>query len=125
MSATVRATPRLMRAMTITISHNHGIRSVCLWFEQPLDAAIVPAGDARLLRKLTARMLLRIKGLLNLAGEPRPVAIHGIGDFLHPLEPLPEWPDADRRSRIVFIADRLAEAEIAPFFVAFGRIPRT
>jgi G3E family GTPase len=64
--------------------------------------------------------ILRIKGLLNLPGETSPTAIHGIGTFLHPPEPLRSWPGADRRSRIVFIVDRLTEAQIAPFFEAFG-----
>jgi G3E family GTPase len=103
-------------------NHSHGIRSVCLWFGQPLDEE----SFWRAMTDLTethGERLLRIKGLLNLAGAPRPVAIHGIGNILHPLEPLSEWTDADRRSRVVFIADRLGEAEIAPFFVSFAPIP--
>jgi G3E family GTPase len=99
--------------------HDHGVRASHLWFEQPLDReafrrtmeAFVEAHGER---------LLRIKGLLNFAGEPRPVAVHGVGSFLHPLNPLAEWPDADRRSRIVFIADRLGEADIASFFEALA-----
>ncbi|MFZ9486018.1 MAG: GTP-binding protein, partial [Alphaproteobacteria bacterium] len=47
--------------------------------------------------------LLRIKGILNVAGEDRPVAIHGVQHLFHPPARLPGWPGADRRSRIVFI----------------------
>jgi G3E family GTPase len=95
--------------------HNHGIRSTCLWFERPLDKEAFQRAIARFV-DAHGEYLLRIKGLLNLAGEPRPVAVHGVGGFLHPLQPLADWPDADRRSRIVVIADRLGEADIAPFF---------
>jgi G3E family GTPase len=64
--------------------------------------------------------ILRVKGLLSLPGETSPTAIHAIGDFLHPPEPLAHWPSADHRSRIVFIVDRLTEAQIAPYFEAYG-----
>jgi G3E family GTPase len=102
--------------------HNHGIRASCLWFEQPLDREAFWRAMATLTDTHGER-LLRIKGLLNLSGEPRPVAIHGVGRFLHPLEPLADWPGADRRSRVVFIADRLGEAEIAPFFESLAPRP--
>jgi G3E family GTPase len=99
--------------------HDHGIRSFCLWFEQPLHSGEVQRAIAALL-KVHGEKVLRIKGLLNLVGERHPTAIHGIASFLHPPEPLLSWPSADRRSRIVFIVDRLTEAQIAPFFEAFG-----
>ena len=100
----------------------HGIRSFCLWLKQPLHL-----GEVR--RAIRALMLehgektLRIKGLLNVPGERNPTAIQGIAGFLHPPELLGSWPSEDRRSRIVFIVDRLTEAEIAPFFQAFRTHP--
>jgi len=97
----------------------HGIRAFCLWFEQPLHLGEFQRAIAALL-KVHGEKVLRIKGLLNLVGETHPIAIHGIGSFLHPAGPLAHWPGADRRSRIVFVADRLTEAQIAPFFEAFG-----
>ncbi|MBL8836047.1 MAG: GTP-binding protein [Alphaproteobacteria bacterium] len=45
--------------------------------------------------------LLRVKGLLNLDGAP--VALHGVQHLFYPLALLKAWPDADRRSKIVFI----------------------
>ena len=98
---------------------HHGIRSFCLWFERPLHLGEVQRAISAL-TQAHGEKILRIKGLLNLAGETHPTAIHGIGSFLHPAEPLAHWPSADQRSRIVFIADRLTEAQIAPFFEAFG-----
>ena len=44
--------------------------------------------------------LLRVKGILNLVGQDRPVAIHGVHHVFHPPVALPALPDADRRSRI-------------------------
>ena len=97
----------------------HGIRSFCLWLKQPLHLGEVRRAISALMQA-HGEKILRIKGLLNLPGETNPTAIHGIGNFLHPPEPLGSWPGADRRSRIVFIVDRLTEAQIAPFFEAFG-----
>ncbi len=99
--------------------HNHGIRSFCLWLKQPLHLGEVRRAISALMQAHGER-ILRIKGLLNLPGEAGPTGLQGIGDFLHPPEPLGSWPSEDRRSRIVFIVDRLTEAEIAPFFEAFG-----
>lgn len=48
--------------------------------------------------------LLRVKGLVHVAEEPeRPAIIQGAQHLLHNLDWLPRWPDADRRTRIVFI----------------------
>ena len=47
--------------------------------------------------------LLRVKAILNVVGEAGPVAIHGVQHLFHPPARLPAWPDADRRSKIVFI----------------------
>ena len=99
--------------------HNHGIRSFCLWLKQPLHSGELRRAMTALMRAHDGK-ILRIKGLLSLPGETSPTAIQGIGEFLHPLEPIPHWPSADHRSRIVFIVDRLTEAEIAPFFETSG-----
>jgi len=45
--------------------------------------------------------LLRVKGLINVAGEP--IVIHAVQTVIHEPVPLPAWPSEDRRSRIVFI----------------------
>lgn len=59
--------------------------------------------------------LLRVKGLVNVAEEPgRPAVIQGVQHLLHTMTWLERWPDADTRTRIVFITqgivrDRLRE----------------
>jgi G3E family GTPase len=63
--------------------------------------------------------LLRIKGLLNIRGQQHPSALHGIHHFFHPPLAVKAWPDQDRRSRIIFITDRLPEAAVRAFFTEF------
>jgi G3E family GTPase len=61
--------------------------------------------------------LLRVKGILNLAGESAPVAIHGVHHIFHPPVLLDAWPDADHRSRIVFITRGIERADLEASFL--------
>ena len=54
--------------------------------------------------------LLRIKGIVNVDG--RPIVIQAVQHMFHPLSELPEWPDDDRRSRIVFITRDVPREQI-------------
>ncbi len=54
--------------------------------------------------------LLRIKGIVNVGG--RPIVIQAVQHMFHPLHELPEWPDGDRRSRLVFITRNVSRAQI-------------
>lgn len=64
--------------------------------------------------------ILRVKGILNLAGLPFPVAIHGVQHLVHPPVHLPAWGDADRRSRIVFIVRGIDQQWVERSFHAFA-----
>jgi G3E family GTPase len=58
-----------------------------------------------------AERLLRMKGMLNIAGVAGPIVVQGVHHVLHTPVELDRWPDADRRSRLVLItegADTLA-----------------
>jgi G3E family GTPase len=69
--------------------------------------------------------VLRVKGLLNVAGCTAPVAVHGVQHLVHPPLHLAAWPDSDRRSRLVFIVDGLERAAIERSLGAFlGASPR-
>lgn len=63
--------------------------------------------------------LLRIKGILNVVGEPNPVAVHGVQHLFHPPVSLPAWPDDDHRSKIVFITRDIGRKVIEDTFKAF------
>lgn len=97
---------------------HHGIRSFCLSFDRPVAWAAF-AGAIAALTELHGENILRIKGLLNQKNQARPVAVHGVQRILHPPVTVEEWPDDDRRSRLVFITDHLHEAVVRPFFAPF------
>lgn len=82
--------------------HDATIQSFCLTFEQPFDWNTL-ATWLDLLAAYRGDNLLRVKGLVNVTGVDRPVVIHGVQHLFHPPATIPAWPDADRRSRIVFI----------------------
>ena len=91
-------------------SHDASITSFVLAFDEPLDWMAVSRWLAYL-RSARGEDLLRVKGILNLLGEPTPIVIHGVHHVFHPPVALPAWPDADRRSRIVFITRGIARQE--------------
>ncbi|WP_414475661.1 CobW family GTP-binding protein [Microvirga sp. M2] len=58
------------------------------------------------------RSVLRVKGLLPVAGDPRPLVIHGVQHVVYPPEYLPAWPDGRRKGWLVFIARNLSKSAI-------------
>mgnify|MGYP001562019551 CR=1 FL=1 len=56
--------------------------------------------------------ILRVKGLLSVAGDPRPVVIHGVQHVVYPPEYLPRWPDGVAGGWLVFIARDLSRSAI-------------
>jgi G3E family GTPase len=99
--------------------HDARIQSFCLTFDQPLRWN----GIGTFLQMLIATRgenLLRIKGLLNLAGQDRPLVIHGVQHIFHEPRLLQEWPPGDdRHSRLVFITRDLDRSVIEQGAKAF------
>jgi G3E family GTPase len=90
-------------------AHGERIRSFSLVFDAPLDETALGAA-LNMLRNFRAENLLRMKAIVNLRGHERPVVLHGVQHVFYPPAELAAWPDADRRSRFVFItADLDAE----------------
>jgi hypothetical protein len=50
------------------------------------------------------------------------VLINGVQHIVHPPSHLPEWPDADRRSRLIFIVRDLQRARIERSLAVFNRL---
>jgi G3E family GTPase len=63
--------------------------------------------------------VLRLKGLLNVGAERGPLLVEGVQHVIHVPRHLREWPDADRRSRIVFIARDLDLGQVEASLEAF------
>jgi G3E family GTPase len=83
--------------------HDTHIRAFSLNFDTPLHWQGVGTW-LEMLISTRGQSLLRIKGILDLAGQDRPVAIHGVQHLFHPPQLLEAWPDGEpRRSRLVFI----------------------
>ena len=101
--------------------HDDHIRAFCLRWEPPLDwNAFVDW--AEMLSATQGDRLLRLKGVLNVAGLDGPVAVHAVQHLFHPPVQLGAWPDDDRRSRIVFITRDLTEEAVRAQFVAFAEV---
>ena len=99
--------------------HDARIHSFCLTFDEPLPWDGLSAW-LEVLAMTRGGSVLRIKGILNLAGEDRPMAIHGVQHLFHPPVRLAAWPDGDdRRSRLVFILRDLDRAVVENGLRAF------
>ena len=91
--------------------HDARIGSFCITADDPipwegfvtfLEALLTTHGEN----------MLRVKGVLNVVGEDRPVAVHGVQHVFHPPTALPAWTGDDRRSRLVFITRDLDRATV-------------
>jgi G3E family GTPase len=104
--------------------HDARIHSFCLTFDEPLPWD----GLATWLEVLTmtrGESVLRIKGILHIEGEARPIAIHGVQGLFHPPAMLERWPEGeDRRSRLVFILRDLDRAVVENGLRAFAESAR-
>ncbi len=65
--------------------------------------------------------LLRVKGVIALDDDlSRPLVIHGVQHVFHPPVRLEAWPDADHRTRIVFIVNDLNPLFLEGLYAAFA-----
>jgi len=83
--------------------HDDHIRAFCLTFDEPFPwNKIAPALD--MLVQTHGANLLRMKGILNVVEIDQPVVVHAVQHLFHPPAKLEDWPDGDRRSKLVIIA---------------------
>ncbi|HXX04459.1 MAG TPA: GTP-binding protein [Xanthobacteraceae bacterium] len=101
--------------------HDARIHAFCLRFERPLDWTAFGIWLTMLLHA-HGTDILRVKGMLNVDGSPGPVVIHGVQHLVHPPDHLPQWPDDDHSSRIVFIVRGLSRELIERSLAAFARL---
>lgn len=104
-------------------NHAADVSSFALVFDAPIDWTRFGLWLTMLLQR-HGTAILRVKGLLNVAGTDTPVAIHGVQQLVHVPSHLPAWPDPDDcRSRLVFITRGLDPALIERSLQAFGLMP--
>lgn len=103
--------------------HDDRIRSFSLATDTAIPAAVLDL-FLELLRSMHGPNLLRMKGIVRIEETPdTPVVIHGVQHILHPPARLERWPDADRRSRLVFIVRDIEPRVIGELFDAFLGTP--
>ena len=102
--------------------HDSGIASFNLIRDEPLPREALNLLLTSLEKHLGAN-LLRVKGLVNVREEPgQPAVIQGAQHLLHNLTWLPEWPDEDQRTRIVFITQDLPAGELEEMVTLLDRV---
>ncbi len=83
--------------------HDAHIRAFCVTRDHPISGSAFNA-MLEMLAVQRGEDLLRVKGILNIAEYPdTPAVVHGVQHAFHPIQWLDGWPDADRRTRLVFI----------------------
>lgn len=101
--------------------HTSNIKTHSLRFEEPFtwEAA---SSALELLTTLRGADLLRVKGILNIEGNP--VVIQGVQHIFHPPVSLDTWPSDDHSSRVVFITTNISAETIESLFKAVGAITK-
>ncbi len=95
--------------------HDEGVSSYVIRFDEPLQW--YGFTDALgLILQVYGERILRVKGVLNVEGDPLPRVVQCVQHVAYPPTSLPAWPQtgplSDRRSRLVFIVRDLPRSEV-------------
>ena len=102
--------------------HTRRIATISLEFPRPLPYA----GLREWLGDLVAahgEQLLRVKGIVAVQGQDRPIVVHGVQHLFHPPRQLASWPAGVAGSTVVFILDGLDPSAIIDSAVSAGLLP--
>jgi G3E family GTPase len=102
-----------------SVSHDAAVRTLSLRFSQPFQWLTFSAA-LELLTTLRGPDLLRMKGIVNVEGEP--VVVQGVQHIFHTPVKMNAWPSADRDSRLVFIVRNIDADVIRNLFHAVGAV---
>ncbi|MDH5488962.1 MAG: GTP-binding protein [Rhodospirillaceae bacterium] len=78
-------------------------------FTEWLDMLLTTQGDK----------ILRMKGVLDIEGQEKPIAVHGVQHVFYPPQQLDKWADGARLSQMVMITKNLGEKIIRETFDRF------
>jgi G3E family GTPase len=99
--------------------HDDRVRAFTLAADRAIPAAMLDL-FLELLRSTHGPNLLRMKAIVKIEETPdRPMVLHGVQHVLHPATQLDAWPDADHRTRMVFIVRDIEPRVIRELFDAF------
>lgn len=83
------------------IAHSN-IDSFAVEYSEPIEALSLLSAISQV-QQTYGDSILRIKGILDLKGQLKPVVIHGVLGNLYPLSELHGWPEGNKKSQLVFI----------------------
>ena len=98
--------------------HGDDISSISIVRDRPVDWTAFGLWLSMLLHR-HGEAVLRVKGILAVAGESAPVVVHAVQQLVHAPAHLTRWPSPDRRSRLVFIVKGIDAGELRRSFDAF------
>lgn len=104
-----------------TISVHSDIETFSMTFDEPIDSdKLMDALEA--VQMQFGDSLLRMKGIINLIDDDRPIIVHGVYGQIYPLSCLEAWPEKRPMSKIVFIVRATVREQIEILFrdILFG-----
>jgi G3E family GTPase len=104
--------------------HSDGITSFVIEQEKPIEW-LTFARAMETLIGLRGADLLRVKGIVNVAGCRGPVVVQYVQHLAHPPVELEGWPDENRNSRVVFIARNIAERDVRTLFATVQALAKS
>ncbi len=96
------------------IAHTN-IDSFSIVVKEPIEALALLAA-IELVQGQYGDSILRIKGILNIKGQTKPVVVHGVQGSLYPLSQLEDWPSDNKESKLVFIVRKTVLEQIKHIF---------
>jgi G3E family GTPase len=118
--AAVNGTGRYLGQRSAT--HNSTVKTLSLRFTEPFEWLSFSSA-LELLSTLRGPDLLRLKGIVNVDGDP--VVIQGVQHIIDTPVKMDRWPSDDKDSRLVFIVRNMEVDVIRNLFQAVGAIKST
>lgn len=94
-----------------TSAHLGGAQSFRLCFDGEVDWTCFGLWLSMLLNRHGSH-IMRVKGVLHVKGDTRPVVIHGVQHTIHPPEHVDVWPQNDRISELIFITHGISAKRV-------------
>jgi G3E family GTPase len=115
------AMPRRGFDLSQAAEHTHGLQSFSLIFEKPLSWLAFEQTIATL-TALRGPDLLRVKGFIAVEECRGPVVVHVVQHVAHPPVELEDWPDGDRRTRLLFVTRALPREPVVQLFASVAAV---
>jgi G3E family GTPase len=100
-------------------AHNAAVKTLSLRFTEPFEWLSFSSA-LELLTTLRGPDLLRMKGIVNVDGDP--VVVQGVQHIIETPVKMDRWPSEDKDSRLVFIVRNMELEVIRNLFQAVGAI---